>query len=1273
MKNAPRRFAGVRQRLAVLGCACLFLFPFMQVWGVVPDDVFPFPTGVSNLAEIKLVEAEYFIDSDPGEGNGTLLDAEDLVFDQTTEQLKQLSLNLDGLAGGERRVGVRIKDDQGNWSTVSYVDVYMIDLTTVDADAIADSQVDRITIDNLPAVGTNVSVDLNGTGYTYQVKVGDDLNAVREGLLSSLIGNSLASVSFLPGGVLELRGKQTGSSYTVSSSGASVQANGTGAILPNGTNELIERKIMAAEYFIETDPGEGSGITIDAEDLVYDQATEQLKQLSLNVDGLVGGERRVGVRVQDDQGNWSTVSFVDVYMTDLTSVEADTIADSQVDRITIDNLPAVGTNVSVDLNGTVYTYQVKAEDDLNAVREGLLASLNGNSVASVSFLPGGVIELRGKQMGSSYTISSNEASVQANGTGAILPSGTNELTERKILAAEYFVKTDPGEGSGITIDAEDLVYDQATEQLKQLSLNLDGLAGGERRVGVRVQDDLGNWSTVSYVDVYMTDLTSVEADAIADSQVDRITIDNLPAVGTNVSVDLNGTGYTYQVNAGDDLNAVREGLLASLNGNSVASVSLLPGGILELRGKQTGSSYAVSSSEASVQADGTGAILPDGTNELTERKILTAEYFIETDPGEGSGLTIDAEDLVYDQATEQLKQLSLNLDGLAGGERRVGVRVQDDLGNWSTVSFVDIYMTDLTSVEADAIADSQVDRITIDNLPAVGSNVSVDLNGTGYTYQVKAGDDLNGVREGLLASLNGNSVASVSLLPGGILELRGKQTGSSYAVSSSEASVQADGTGAILPFGTNKLTERKILTAEYFIETDPGEGSGITIDAEDLVYDQATEQLKQLSLNLDGLAGGERRVGVRVKDDLGNWSTVSFVDIYMTDLTDVEADEFGSTQSDRITIDHLPAVGSDISVKIGPKNFTYQVKDGDDLSMVREGLMGALSGSPIVYVKSNPDGSISLGGRKNGHEYDVEAGNETDGQSVLAAGPMFPKGIPDTVIPQIKGAEYFIDSDPGEGNGLSVGAEDLAYDSATEGIAALSVGINDVPAGARRMGLRFRDQDGKWSTPRYIDFESEDAGEYIPSRVEINPRSIDENLTPGNWQGTLSTVDWNDPDANGTYTYALVNDNTTDNSSFSISGNDITATRMFDYELEKSLSLKVRTTDDTNRSVITNLTIRVNDNRLEDLDQDGLTQSEEGQLGTSDVQTDSDGDGVSDHAEVLAGSDPLFAKSVPGQAPKNLRLDPDTVQENQTVGSIVSRLFTDDPDDPQGRCVCLHF
>ena len=660
---------------------------------------------------------------------------------------------------------------------------------------------------------------------------------------------------------------------------------------------------------------------------------------------------------------------------------------------------------------------------------------------------------------------------------------------------------------------------------------------------------------------------------------------------------------------------------------------------------------------------------PEGVSNSIERKIVSAEYFIETDPGEGKGESIDAEDLMFDQTTEQLKELSLNLDSLPGGERRVGVRVKDNLGDWSTTSFVDVYVTDLTSVEVDAIADSQVYRIMIDNLPAVGSNVSVDLNGTTYTYKVKTGDDLNAVRNGLLASLNGNSIASVTLLPGGVLELRGKQMESSYSVSSSEVLVQAHGRGAIFPDGTDELLGKRILAAEYFIETDPGEGKGESIDAEDLMFDQATEQLKQLSLNLDSLPGGERRVGVRVKDNLGVWSTTSFVDVFITDLTTVEADGSGSTQSDRVIIDNLPAAGSIISVKVGPKKFAYQVKSGDDLFKVREGLAGALSGSPIVYVENHSNGYIILEGRKNDHHYDVVAINGLSVQRVSFADLKFPQGIESSLPVQITNAEYFIDSDPGEGKGFEVDAEDLAFDSSTEGIKNLSLEIDDLSAGNRRLGLRFRNGDGNWSEVRYLEFEAEDAGDYIPSRVKVNPRSIDENLTPGVWKGTLSTIDWNDPTGSGSYTYELLNDIPNDNSSFSISGNEITAKRVFNYEIENIISLRIRTTDDTGRSVITNLTLKVNDDEQEDSDQDGLTQSQEEQLGTSDNQSDSDSDGFSDYDEVLAGSDPLFGRSVPGLAPKDLRLAPDIVLENQPVGSMVSRLITEDEDDPQGRDV----
>ena len=127
----------------------------------------------------------------------------------------------------------------------------------------------------------------------------------------------------------------------------------------------------------------------------------------------------------------------------------------------------------------------------------------------------------------------------------------------------------------------------------------------------------------------------------------------------------------------------------------------------------------------------------------------------------------------------------------------------------------------------------------------------------------------------------------------------------------------------------------------------------------------------------------------------------------------------------------------------------------------------------------------------------------------------------------------------------------MVYDSATEGIAALSVGINDVPAGARRMGLRFRDQgDGTGAHQDISILSQRMPGNTYRSRVEINHRSIDENLTPKQ-QGTRPQSTGMIPMQTGTYTYALVNDNTTDNSSFSISGNDISPTRMFDYELEK--------------------------------------------------------------------------------------------------------------------------
>ena len=141
----------------------------MTLQAVEPDDDSPFPEGASQPSSRTIAGAEYFIDTDPGAGNGTALDAEDLVYDETTEQLKELSVDLHGLDGGDRRVGVRVQDEQGNWSALSYINVYMKDLTTIVADDVGDAQVDRLTLAELPAVGTSLSVEIAGSAFTYEV------------------------------------------------------------------------------------------------------------------------------------------------------------------------------------------------------------------------------------------------------------------------------------------------------------------------------------------------------------------------------------------------------------------------------------------------------------------------------------------------------------------------------------------------------------------------------------------------------------------------------------------------------------------------------------------------------------------------------------------------------------------------------------------------------------------------------------------------------------------------------------------------------------------------------------------------------------------------------------------------------------------------------------------------------------------------------------------------------------------------------------------------
>ncbi|WP_155593415.1 InlB B-repeat-containing protein [Lysinibacillus cavernae] len=80
-----------------------------------------------------------------------------------------------------------------------------------------------------------------------------------------------------------------------------------------------------------------------------------------------------------------------------------------------------------------------------------------------------------------------------------------------------------------------------------------------------------------------------------------------------------------------------------------------------------------------------------------------------------------------------------------------------------------------------------------------------------------------------------------------------------------------------------------------------------------------------------------------------------------------------------------------------------------------------------------------------------------------------------------------------------------------------------------------------------------------PTDIKLDPATVEENQPTGTTVGTLSATD---PDAGETLTYSLVaGQGDTNNSSFSIYGDQLKTESMFDYETNSSYSVRIRVTD----------------------------------------------------------------------------------------------------------------
>ena len=318
-----------------------------------------------------------------------------------------------------------------------------------------------------------------------------------------------------------------------------------------------------------------------------------------------------------------------------------------------------------------------------------------------------------------------------------------------------------------------------------------------------------------------------------------------------------------------------------------------------------------------------------------------------------------------------------------------------------------------------------------------------------------------------------------------------------------------------------------ISAAEYFVDTDPGAGSGIAFQAKDGAFDSEVESILPKDLNVTGLSVGPHLVGVRYKDNNNTWGDVLYQTIHVydanPDINDGGSGGSGGTGGFTVIAGAEYFIGNDP----GEGNATaLQPKDGAFDSEVESTLTASLSLNGYAL------GTYLVGVR-------YKDNNGTWGDVLF------------------KTIEVDVDTD---GDGLADKAEDFYETNAT---------IQDTDGDGYLDG----EEVAFGSNPK----DANSLGNRAPTSLfTSNTLSILENLPAGEF---LAEFNATDGESNSTFTYSLADGTGSGgNAFFSIDANGTLRTAaVLDYETHSSHILRVRVSDQHNYFLDKNFTIQVQD------------------------------------------------------------------------------------------------
>jgi CARDB len=234
---------------------------------------------------------------------------------------------------------------------------------------------------------------------------------------------------------------------------------------------------------------------------------------------------------------------------------------------------------------------------------------------------------------------------------------------------------------------------------------------------------------------------------------------------------------------------------------------------------------------------------------------------------------------------------------------------------------------------------------------------------------------------------------------------------------------------------------QNIIAAEYFFDTDPGFGSGtpVTIAAGVDINNTA------ITLNTTSLGNGAHRLYLRTKNAEGRWSLVQMKE-FNVDF-DFQYPAAPAAAQNIIAAEYFfdtdPGFGNGLPVSITA---------GTDLNSIAATLAtAALSlGTHRLYFRTkNQEGRWSV---------TMVREFITDNDFNYPAAP--------AIVQNVIAAEYFIDSDPGFGNGSAIPvAQGIDINNLT-----VAAATNALSTGIHHLYIRSKNQEGRWAITAAKDF-----------------------------------------------------------------------------------------------------------------------------------------------------------------------------------------------------------